>query len=76
MPVSLLSLLTAIAAFFNDVGASETAFDLSKVMASAVESVKGDILMVLALVIPAAIVITGAVVGFTFGRKWLKKLAN
>lgn len=53
-----------------------SSFDLQAIMSGAVDSVKADILGVLGIVIPAAVVILGAVVAWNFGRKWLKKLAN
>lgn len=76
MPVSLLSLLTTFALLLNEAGASDATFDLAKVMTESVNSVKADIFSVLAIVIPVMVAITGAIVGVTFGRKWLKKLAN
>lgn len=55
-------------------GASD--FDLATVMTNAVTSVQGDLLKVLAIVVAAAVVIYGAVVGVRFGLKWMKSLGK
>lgn len=51
-----------------------SSFDLTSIMSDAVNSVQGDILGVLAIVVPAIVVVTGAVVGVKFGIKWLRSL--
>lgn len=55
-------------------GASD--FDLATVMTNAVTSVQGDLLKVLSIVVAAAVVIYGAVVGVRFGLKWIKSLGK
>lgn len=58
-------------------GVSEASdFDLATVMTDAVTSVQGDLLKVLAIVVAAAVVIYGAVVGVRFGLKWMKSLGK
>lgn len=58
-------------------GATEiAAFDLTTIMEAAVNSVKGDILGVLAIVVPAIVVVVGAIVGVRFGIKWLRSLGK
>ena len=58
-------------------GVSEASdFDLATVMTNAVTSVQGDLLKVLAIVVAAAVVIYGAVVGVRFGLKWMKSLGK
>ena len=58
-------------------GVSEASdFDLATVMTNAVTSVQGDLLKVLAIVVAAAVVIYGAVVGVRFGLKWMESLGK
>lgn len=57
-------------------GAETADFDLATVMTNAVTSVQGDLLKVLAIVVAAAVVIYGAVVGVRFGLKWMKSLGK
>lgn len=51
-------------------------FKVADVMQSAINSVQGDLLGVLAIAVPAITVVTGAVVGIKFGVKWLKSLGK
>ena len=51
-------------------------FDLSSVLQTGVDAVKGDIFTALAIVVPVAIAITGAIVGVRFGLKWLRSLGK
>lgn len=51
-------------------------FDLTDVMQSSVNQVQGDLLSVLGIVVPAIVVVVGAVVGIKFGVKWLKSLGK
>lgn len=53
-----------------------TSFDLSSLLESGVNAVKGDIFTALGVVVPVAIAITGAIVGVKFGMKWLKSLGK
>ncbi len=53
-----------------------TGFDLTTIMQGAIDQVKGDVLGVLAIVVPALVLIVGAVVGVRFGMKWLKKMGS
>ncbi len=57
-------------------GSEASDFDLATVMTNAVTSVQGDLLKVLAIVVAAAVVIYGAVVGVRFGLKWMKSLGK
>lgn len=57
-------------------GEAVTGFDLSGLLEAGVNAVKGDIFTALAVVVPAAIAITGAIVGVKFGIKWLKSLGK
>lgn len=52
------------------------AFNLTDVMQSSVSQVQGDLLGVLTIVVPAIVVVVGAVVGIKFGVKWLKSLGK
>lgn len=56
--------------------AASTTFKVADVMQSAINSVQGDLLGVLAIAVPAIAVVTGAVVGVKFGIKWLKSLGR
>lgn len=51
-------------------------FKVADVMQSAINTVQGDLLGVLAIAVPAVAVVTGAVVGIKFGVKWLKSLGK
>ncbi len=51
-------------------------FDLASIMSNAVSTVQGDIFSVLGIVVPALVVVTGAVVGVRFGLKWLRQLGK
>lgn len=52
------------------------AFDISKIMQSAVTSVQGDLFKVLGIVVPAAVTIIGAGVAVRYGIRWLKSLRS
>lgn len=56
--------------------AASTTFKVADVMQSAINSVQGDLLGVLAIAVPAIAVVVGAVVGVKFGIKWLKSLGR
>lgn len=49
-------------------------FDISSVMTESVSSVQSQLFTVLGIVVPAIVVVVGAVVGVKFGIKWLKSL--
>ncbi len=51
-----------------------TTFDVTSIMTDSVKSVQDQIFSVLAIVVPAIVVITGAVVGVKFGISWVKKI--
>lgn len=53
---------------------SAATFDVVSVMTDSVSTVQGQIFGVLAVVVPAIVLITGAIVGIKFGINWLKKL--
>lgn len=55
-------------------GAGDAAFDVTTIMADSVKIVQGQALSVLAIVIPAIVVVVGAVVSAKFGIGWLKKI--
>lgn len=50
--------------------------DVTSLMSSGMDSVKGDIMGVLAVAVPVLIAIAGAVVGINFGLKYIKKLGH
>lgn len=64
--------LAAMAAPAAD-GAAST-FDVTSIMSDSVATLQGQIFSVLGVVVPAIVVITGAVVGIKFGINWLKKI--
>lgn len=49
-------------------------FDVTTIMQDSVKTVQGQAFSVLAIVVPAIVLITGAVVGVKFGIGWLKKI--
>ncbi len=49
-------------------------FDVTSVMSDSVKTVQAQAFSVLGVVVPAIVVITGAVVGIKFGIGWLKKI--
>lgn len=49
-------------------------FDIASVMTESVSSVQGQLFTVLGIVVPAIVLVVGAVVGVKFGLKWLKNL--
>lgn len=55
---------------------ADTGFNISEVMTSAVSGVQSELLSVLVIVVPAAAVVTAAVVSVKFGMKWLKSLGK
>lgn len=55
---------------------AEQAFSASKVIGESVTSVQGELMGVLAVVVPAIALVTAAIVGVKFGLKWLKKLGS
>lgn len=57
-------------------GSAVTGFDLSGLLESGVNAVKGDIFTALGIMVPVAIAITGAIVGVKFGLKWLRSLGK
>lgn len=73
LSTALIAGSTKLTAFASEGGDSST-FDVTTVMQSAVETTKGQMLSVLAIVVPAIAVITAAVVGIKFGISWLKKV--
>ena len=58
------------------VAAEVTGFDLTTIMTGAVDTVKGDALTVLAIVVPALVIVVGASVGVKFGLKWLRQFSK
>lgn len=51
-------------------------FDVVSVMKAAVESVQGNVMSVLGIVVPVAAAVAGAVVAVRFGLKWLRSLGR
>lgn len=51
-----------------------TGFDVTTIMQDSVKTVQGQAFSVLGIVVPAIVLITGAVVGIKFGIGWLKKI--
>lgn len=49
-------------------------FDVTSIMTESVKTVQGQAFAVLGVVVPAIVLITGAVVGIKFGIGWLKKI--
>lgn len=49
-------------------------FDVTSIMQDSVKTVQSQAFSVLGVVVPAIVLITGAVVGIKFGIGWLKKI--
>lgn len=64
---------SAAAVLLSGDGASST-FDVTSIMSDAVSTVQGQAFSVLGIVVPAIVLITGAVVGIKFGINWLRKI--
>jgi len=54
--------------------ASEPSIDISSIMSDGVTKVQGDLFSVLAIVVPAIIIVVGAIIGIRFGITWIKKI--
>lgn len=61
-------------AFLSGGGDTVSTFDVTSIMSDAVSKVQGDAFGVLGIVVPAIVVITGAVVAIKFGIGWLRKI--
>ena len=62
------------AILMSGTGDTAAAFDIVATMETSVNKVQGDALRILAIVIPAIVVVVGAVVVAKFGIGWLKKI--
>lgn len=71
--MSLLGLIPMVLATAGAGDAAST-FDVSTVMQSAVNSTQSQLFSVLAIVVPAIVAVTAAVVCIKFGVGWLKKI--
>lgn len=71
-----MSLLNMVKSLPMTVAAAEGAagFDVTAVMTESVNSVQTQLFSVLAVVVPAIVVVVGAVVGVKFGISWIKKI--
>lgn len=49
-------------------------FDLTGVMTTSVNAVQGQLFGVLTVVVPAIVLVVGAVIGIKFGISWIKKM--
>ena len=61
------------AAMLSAESAAQT-FDIGSVMENAVSTTQGQIFTVLGIVVPAIVLIVGAIVGVRFGINWLKRI--
>lgn len=64
---------------FNPLFLAETpaaTFDLTSIMTTAVDTIKGDLFDTLGIVVPAVVSVTAAVVCVRFGLKWLRQLGK
>lgn len=55
-----------------EVGA--TTFDVTSIMSDSVATTQSQIFSVLAIVVPAIVAVTAAIVGIKFGIGWLRKI--
>lgn len=49
-------------------------FDVTTIMTDSVKTTQGQLFSVLAIVVPAIVAVTAAVVGIKFGINWLRKI--
>lgn len=52
----------------------EARFDVTTIMTDSVKTTQGQMFSVLAIVVPAIVAVTAAVVAIKFGVGWLKKI--
>lgn len=74
--MGIKSVLAAVPAVMAAAEGAAASFDVSKVMEDSVSTVQSQLFSVLGIVVPAIVVVTGAVVGVKFGVSWLKKLGK
>lgn len=55
-------------------GEGASTFDVTEVMSSSVTSVQNQLFSVLGVVVPAIVVVVGAIVAVKFGISWIKKI--
>lgn len=71
----VLALAPKAGAALLSAGANEAStFDVTTIMSDAVKTVQGQAFSVLGIVVPAIVLITGAIVGIKFGIGWLRKI--
>lgn len=75
VPAKLMALAPKAATALLTAGAdAASGFDVTTIMSESVNTTKGQIFSVLAIVVPAIVAIVAAVVGIKFGISWLKKI--
>lgn len=74
MPIKLLTLVNLVPIMAGASESGVTTFDVTSVMTESVSTVQSQMFSVLAVVVPAIVVVTAAVVGVKFGISWLKKI--
>ncbi|MCM1266812.1 MAG: hypothetical protein NC302_02810 [Bacteroidales bacterium] len=67
------AMMTALPALAS-AAADTAAFDVTKIMQDSVNTVQSQAFSVLGIVVPAIVLITGAVVGIKFGISWIRKI--
>lgn len=70
----LMTLAPKAGAALLSAGAGDVTFDVTSIMSDSVKTVQGQAFSVLAIVVPAIVLLTGAVVSIKFGIGWLKKV--
>lgn len=55
-------------------GDAASGFDVTTIMTDSVKTTQGQMFSVLAIVVPAIVAVTAAVVAIKFGVGWLKKI--
>lgn len=74
--MGIKSVLSAVPAVIAAAESTAASFDVSKVMTDSVSTVQSQLFSVLGIVVPAIVLVTGAVVGIKFGVSWLRKLGK
>lgn len=55
-------------------GGGAAGFDVTSTITEAVSTVQGQLFGVLGVVVPAIVLVTGAIIGIKFGISWLRRL--
>lgn len=72
--MSLLKMVNSLPMTVAAAAEGASGFDVTAVMTESVNSVQSQLFGVLAVVVPAIVVVVGAIVAVKFGISWIKKI--